>query len=63
MFIFQAEGEEGEEKEEEAFEEEDLYAKAEKEFFSIIEAEKKKQPTPSQDFTQVEKAVGLKDTI
>lgn len=40
---------------EEQYEEEDLYAKAEKEFFSLIEAEKKKQPIPSQDFSLVEK--------
>merc|ERR1712110_742185 len=50
-----AEGED-EKAEEEPYEEEDLYEKAEKEFFSIIEAEKKKQPTPSQDFAEVEKA-------
>ena len=54
--ILQAEGED-EKAEEEPYEEEDLYEKAEKEFFSIIEAEKKKQPTPSQDFAEVEKAV------
>lgn len=40
-----------EEKEVEApMEEEDLVEKAEKEFFSIIEQEKKKQTAPAQDF-------------
>lgn len=58
------EGEEGEKpkEEEEAYEEEDLYAKAEKEFFSIIESEKKKQPLPSQDFSEVEKKEPDDDT-
>jgi len=51
-----AEGEDGEKGDEEPFEEEDLYDKAEKEFFAIIEQEKKKQPAPSQDFADTEKA-------
>jgi len=45
--------EEGQEKhadEDEGPPEEDLYAKAEKDFFDIIEGEKKKMPDPTQDF-------------
>ncbi|XP_059149327.1 dynein intermediate chain 3, ciliary-like isoform X2 [Physella acuta] len=52
------EGEDAGEKpkeESEDYNEEDLYIKAEKEFFSIIDAEKKKLAIPNHDFGEVEK--------
>ena len=56
LFTFVFEQEEGHAKaeDEDGPPEEDLYEKAEKDFWDIINTEKKKQPDPSQDFEKAD---------